>query len=121
MTTSTNAEAVFKEQREWIRTAGGATPWIFASSNVSFVPMPSMGTVALEPVFSVTPRFEWLTLREPVLNSEPAEEQLSLPLFRVDQKDPLQHAVLNLLTYSPEPDQPNDQDVGPELGYRLPL
>jgi hypothetical protein len=111
MTTSTNAEAVFKQQQEWIRTSGGAVPWIFASSNVSFVPMPSVGTVALEPVFSVVPSFEWLPPR--------AEEQLPLPLFRV-QGDPLQHAMLNLVTYTPEPDQPSDLDVGPELGYGLP-
>ncbi len=118
MTTSTNAEEVFKQQLEWLRTSGGAVPWIFASSNVSFVPMPSVGTVAMGTValdwFSVVPRFERLT----PLDLESVEEETPLALFRVD---PLQHAVLNLLTYSPKPDQPNDQDVGPELGYGLPL
>jgi len=127
MTTSTNAEGTFRQQsvEPW-KTSGAASPWqILTSSNAAFVAAPSLGTMPLdlstmpqELGFSVVIGVERLEIQELKLDEQPAKEQL--PLFSREQ-DPLQYALLNLLTYSPEPDQPSDQDVGPELGYRFPL
>jgi hypothetical protein len=60
---------------------------------------------------------EPLNLQELTLDRQPIKEQLSL-FSR--ERDPLQHAMLNLLAYSQEPDEPSDQDVGPQLGYGSP-
>ena len=118
MTTSTNAEEIVKQQKAWTRTSGEATPWIFSSSNVAaFVPTPNVGTVPLDP-FPVVFGIEWLKFQEPLLYEPSAKEQL--PLFSGNQDDPLQIAVLNLIAYSPEPDEPSEHDVGPELGYGFP-
>jgi hypothetical protein len=116
-TTSTSAEETFKQQQAWNRASGvAAAPWVFACSNVPFVAMPNTSTVPFElalPVLGI----EWLNVREPELDRQPAKEQLSL--FSVDQ-DPLQHAVLHLLAYEPQPDEPGDEDVKPTLGYVFP-
>jgi hypothetical protein len=117
MTTSTSATEILKQQQAWTRTSGAATPWIFSSSNVAFVAMPNTSTVPLELTFPVVLGIEWLNVQEPELENQPAKEQL--PLFSRDQ-DPLQHAVLRLLEYEPEPDEPGDQDVEPALGYGFP-
>jgi hypothetical protein len=77
-----------------------------------------LSTMPQELGFSVVIGIERLDLQEPQLDKQPVKEQL--PLFSREQ-DPLQHALLNLLTYAPKPDEPSGQDVGPELGYRFPL
>jgi hypothetical protein len=77
-----------------------------------------LSTMPLDLGFSVVIGIERLDLQEPSLDEQPAKEQL--PLFS-KERDPTQHALLNLLTYSPEPDEPSDKDVGPEQGYRFPL
>ncbi len=119
MTTSTNMEGTINRRpAEAWKTSGVASPWqVFASSNAAFVAAPDVGTAPLD-LGGFVIGISLLDVQELKVNKRPADEQL--PLFSLGQ-DPLQGAVLNLLTYSPEPDQPSEQDVGPELGYRFPL
>lgn len=118
MTTSTtNAEGIPKQEQVWTRTSGVASPWILAVSNVAFVATPDTGTVPLEQSSPIVLGIEWLNVQEPELDRQPTKEQL--PLF-VDDRDPLRHAILNLLAYDPQPDEPGDRDVDPTLGYTFP-
>lgn len=114
MTTSAGAGTV--QQQEWTRTSGVAAPWIFAGSNVAFVAAPDASTVTLEGMSPVVLGIEWLDVKA-MLDRQPAKEQL--PLFS-EAQDPLQLAVLNVLAYTPEPDEPAEGDVEPGLEYRLP-
>jgi hypothetical protein len=127
MTASTNAEGTLNQySAEAWKASGAASSWqILTSSNAAFVAAPGVGTAPLDLStmppdlgFSVVIGIERLDVQELRLDKQPEKEQL--PLFSREE-DPLQYALLNLLTYSPEPDEPGDQDVGPELGYRFPL
>lgn len=119
MSTLTNTEGTLQQQTmaAW-KTSGAAAPWqIFTSSNATFVAAPDISTMPLVFGCPIIIEIERLDVQEPKLDKQPAKEQL--PLFSGGQ-DALQPALLNLLAYSPEPDEPSDQDVGPEFGYRFP-
>jgi hypothetical protein len=115
MSTTTNAEPIFRRQQEWTSTSGVTTPWIFNSSNLAFVATSNVGTL-VEPA-PVVLGIEWLSIQVPRLDRLPQREQL--PLFP-DVQDPLQQAVLHLISYMPEPDDPGADDIEPGLGYGFP-
>jgi|SRR5579863_3599514 len=119
MTTSMSTEGTQQQPAEELwKTSAAASPWqIFTSSNAAFVATPGVGTMPLDDIgLSVVFGLERLDLQEPKLDKQPAKEQLQL-----FSRDPLEYALLNVLTYSPGPDEPSDQDVGPHLDYRFPL
>ena len=120
MTTPAHAIGTLKAQpaEQWT-TSGAASPWqVFTSSNATFVAAPGVGTMPLDGLISVMFGLERVDIQELTLEKVQPKEQLRL--FSAEH-DPLQSAVLNLVAYTPEPDQPKDLDVGPELGYRFPL
>jgi hypothetical protein len=120
MTAAAHAIVTLKQQQpvEQSTTSGAASPWqVFTSSNATFVAAPGVGTMPLDAAISVVLGLEVVQIQELKLDKIATKEQLSL--FST-KEDLLQHAMLNLVTYSPEPDQPSDLDVGPELGYRYP-
>jgi len=121
MTTSTNAEET-REQRfnEALTqtTSGPAAPWqILATSNIAFVALPDTRTVPHNPrwsgIFAIQPL---AAVQLPTLDQKPKERQMSH--YLVD--DPLRRALLRLLAYSPEPDEPGAEDIGPAFGYESP-
>lgn len=121
MRTSTSAEETLKAQSnryEWSQTSGAAAPWqLYASSNVAFVAAPDVGTIPVDLMFPITVGLDALTfVQETQLEEQPEKEQL--PLF--GPENALPNALMNLLAYSPVPDEPNDEDVRPELGYEFP-
>lgn len=121
MTTPTSAEEISKQQFSdtWSQTSGAATPWqFFSGSNAAFVAAPLTGTSPIAVTFALVSGIEALTeVTEPKLDEQVPEQQL--PLF-YGREDPLQHAMIQLIAYSPEPDEPAEEDIKPTLGYKFP-
>jgi hypothetical protein len=116
MTTSTNAEKIEKRFIEALTktTSGPATPWqILASSNSAFVASPDACTVSHRFIWSWTIQ-PLAAMSQPILDQKPKERQMSLSFA----DDPMRQALLQLLTYSPTPDEPADEDIEPMLGYK---
>lgn len=119
MTTSTSAEQTIKQEHanQWVHTSGVAAPWqVYSTSSVAFLVTPDVGTTPLVmfPMIIETDPPQYV--QEFSLDTQPEKEQLDL----FAQENSLQQAVLNLLTHATVPDEPKDEDVRPELGYRFP-
>jgi len=120
MTMSTSAEETTKRQQpsgKWAQTSSGvAAPWQIYATSSAFVATPDVSTVPLDMMCPIM-EIDFLTdVQEPKLDAQQDKEQLGLFV----QENPLERAVLSLLTYAATPDEPKDEDVQPELGYEFP-
>lgn len=104
------SEKKMEDKRTWVQTAGVASPWLLDPGSA----MPQALLFDLGASSVQTDAFYPVELPEDIIFEAPLQVDLS-----VDEKD-LQKAMISLLSFSPETDEPGEEDIGAPSVIRFP-